>query len=268
MLINRQTRRLLREASGVASSGKSMLRRSASRPVAIAAGLVLAGLAFVLAGLFVLGGSSERVPASLTQAGLPRVDLGDPSARRSVLDAQPSAGGPQSYAETLGRDEYDIIIDKIGVSAPVRTFGMDPATVDSPKPAPAVPEGPEGGQVVAWYDFTADPGAGGNAVFAGHVTWSRAPAVFYSLSSLQPGDTIRLRRRDGVLEIAYRVFSVFEVDPNDSDSVRVMDPVDGAVITLITCGGRYIPATPGQPGDYESRVVVRAIPYSMSRISS
>lgn len=270
MLISRLTRRLVREASGVASRGRRVLRISPSRRVAIAAtSLVLVGFALVLAGLFVLGGDSH-VSHTPTPSGLPRVDLGDPSARRSALEPQqplPGSGGGQAYAATLGRDEYDIIIDKIGVQAPVKTFGLDPATADSPKPLPAVPQGPEGGQEVAWYDFTAEPGAGGNAVFAGHVTWSRSPAVFYSLSSLEAGDTIRLRRRDGAVEIGYRVFSVFLVDPNDPDSVKVMEPVDGAVITLITCGGKYIPATPGHPADYDSRVVVRAAPYSVSRIS-
>lgn len=267
MRIARQTNRLLRKASGVPSRGERLLRVFASRRVAIAAAaLVLGGFGLVLAGLFALGGSSDSVSENLTQAGLPRVDLGDEFARRSLLDVRQSFP-PQSYATALGRDEYDMIIDKIGVWAPVRTFGLDPDTIDSPKPEPAVPEGPEGGQIVAWYDFTAQPGGGGNAVFAGHVTWSRAPAVFYSLSSLQPGDVIRLRRRDGAVEISYRIYSVFEVDPDDPDSVKVMDPVNGAVITVITCSGRYVPATPGRPGDYESRVVVRAIPYSISSIT-
>ena len=76
-------------------------------------------------------------------------------------------------------------IDRIGVDAPVVPEGMDEQNV---------PLVPLNAYEVAWYDFTAQPGTTGNAVFAGHKTWG-GEAVFYDLDQLQRGDTIRLTGR-------------------------------------------------------------------------
>ena len=54
----------------------------------------------------------------------------------------------------LGDGAYNIVIDKIGVDAPVETFGLDDQQV------PEVPTGADAGQIVAWYDFTSKPGTG------------------------------------------------------------------------------------------------------------
>ena len=88
-------------------------------------------------------------------------------------------------------------IERIGVNAPVVTYGLDANSF------PIVPSGAGAGSIVAWYDFSARPGTGGNAVYAGHVTWYGA-AVFYSLSTLGAGDIIRLRDDRGA-EVAYQV---------------------------------------------------------------
>ena len=49
---------------------------------------------------------------------------------------------------------------------------------------------------VFWYDEGAAPGQAGNAVIAGHVDRVGGdPAIFWSLSSLKPGDTVRGQSR-------------------------------------------------------------------------
>lgn len=143
---------------------------------------------------------------------------------------------------------YRIIIQSIGVNAGVFTYGLD---------ADQVPEVPLNGSDVAWYDFSAPPGTGSNAVFAGHVTWG-GRAVFYDLGDVGIGDTISLRTDDGT-ELTYVVSDSFLVDPNDPNALGVMAPTESDVITLITCGGSfYYTGDPVFNGDYTHRRIVRA----------
>jgi LPXTG-site transpeptidase (sortase) family protein len=144
---------------------------------------------------------------------------------------------------------YRLVIDRIGVNAPVFTYGLD---------AEQIPEVPLNGSDVAWYDFSSAPGTGSNAVFAGHVTWG-GPAVFYKLDDVQVGDNIILRSDDGT-ELTYAVSDTLLVDPKDSASLSVMSPTDDDVITLITCGGSfYYTGDPVFNGDYTHRRIVRAL---------
>ena len=152
----------------------------------------------------------------------------------------------------LGNEAYTMVIDKIGVDAPVEAFGLDANQV------PEVPTGPgQGpGQIVAWYDFSAKPGTGSNAVFAGHVTWNGA-AVFYNLTSLAAGDSIKLRGQDGTL-LTYKVSDAYDVDPNDPNSIQVMARTSTDTLTIITCDGTTTHIG-GQFGvEYSNRLVIRA----------
>ena len=144
-----------------------------------------------------------------------------------------------------------MVIDKLGVNAQVQTFGLDAQAV------PEVPTGTNAAQIIAWYNFSAQPGTGSNAVFAGHVTWF-GPAVFYSLTSLANGDVIKLVGNDGE-EIVYEVNDIFQVDATDPDSLRVMSATDEDMITIITCDGVYTDTNdPIFGGEYSHRLVVRA----------
>lgn len=183
------------------------------------------------------------------------VDLGEDDEYLRLLDrpraatASPTPAVPA--APPLPDSGYRMVIDRIGVDAPVNVYGLDENAV------PEVPLGSDAADVVAWYNFSAKPGTGSNAVFAGHVTWN-GRAVFYDLQTLQPGDPIRLVGTDGT-ELTYVVSANFAVDPNDPDSLQVMQPTDTDVITLITCGGTFFEsADPVAGGDYTLRVIVRA----------
>lgn len=147
----------------------------------------------------------------------------------------------------LGDAGFRMVIDKLGLDAPVTTFGLDENLV---------PQVPYTGTDVAWYDFSARPGTGGNAVFAGHVLWS-GPAVFYDLDQLEKGDEVRLQGHDGT-RVVYRVSEVFQVDTRDPESLKVMWDTTRDVITIITCSGKFIDT--GDPilgGDYTHRLIVR-----------
>lgn len=207
------------------------------------------GLALIGIGVVSMAGGESRGPAPIV------VDLGDDNLRsldrRSAATASPTSPPVTPAAPRLPEAGYRMVIDKIGVDAPVDVYGLDENAV------PEVPTGPDAAEVVAWYNFSARPGTGSNAVFAGHVTWN-GRAVFYDLQTLQPGDFVRLVGTDGT-ELTYVVSESFAVDPNDPDSLQVMQPTASDVITLITCGGTFFETDdPASGGDYTLRVIVRA----------
>jgi LPXTG-site transpeptidase (sortase) family protein len=209
----------------------------------------LAGVILLAVGFMNLAGGGSAPPK-----GPPVVDLGiDASFLRTTNSPTntPAPTGPTpTPAPPLGDSPYEMIIEKIGVRAPVDTYGLDENAV------PEVPTGDDAAEVVAWYNFSAKPGTGSNAVFAGHVTWF-GPAVFYNLTSLAPGDVIKLKNDQGT-ELAYTVTSVFSVDPNDPDSLKVMAGTDKDVITIITCDGTFTHTNdPVFGGEYSNRLVVR-----------
>ncbi len=144
---------------------------------------------------------------------------------------------------------YQMTIERIGVDAPVVAKGLD---------ANRVPIVPLNSWQVAWYTFSAQPGTGGNAVFAGHVTWS-GRAVFYSLDKLVQGDVIHIRAQtgDSFTYIVTESYTVSETDPNAP--AQVMGPTSSDVITIITCDGEfYYTGDPVFNGSYTQRRVVRA----------
>ncbi len=232
----------------------SPVRRAVRSPLLRVLGTLtlVSGLALTSFGLYrLLDPEQSAPPPSL--ASQHRTDPG------AVYD-RPLGTAPTSTASPVPvlaappvepplRDEaYRLIIDRIGVNAGVFTFGVD---------ANRVPEVPLNATDVAWYNFSARPGTGSNAVFAGHVTWG-GPAVFYDLDSLEPGDKIVLRGDDGT-ELGYVVSETFLVDATDPNSLAVMSATSNDVITIITCGGSfYYTGDPIFNGDYTHRRVIRA----------
>jgi LPXTG-site transpeptidase (sortase) family protein len=215
-------------------------------------GLSLLGVAVVL-----LTSGEEEAPGNSPEV----VDLGNIDLDKLDRLAADSPTPAPPAEPPLGDQPYTIVIEKLGVTAPVSTYGLDDQAV------PEVPTGPDAKQVVAWYDFSARPGTGSNAVFAGHVTWN-GPAVFYKLGDMAAGDTIRLKGADGT-ELVYTVSSVFSVDPTDPDSVEVMHSTDRDVVTLITCTGTYTNTNdPVFGGEYDERLIVRAELTSVSKPAS
>jgi LPXTG-site transpeptidase (sortase) family protein len=204
----------------------------------VLAGLGCLGLfAAAALGFFVLrgGDSDEEVPPAVQAT------------------ASPTAGptAPPTNAPPPLSGSYRMIIDTLGVDAPVATYGLDERDI------PIVPTGPDAAEVVAWYDFSAQPGTGGNSVFAGHVTWF-GEAVFLKLETMKPGDSIRLLDEKGA-EVEYRVTANQTLAPDDPEAVKTMYPTDKDMVTIITCGGTFFDT--GDPiagGDYTHRIVIKA----------
>jgi LPXTG-site transpeptidase (sortase) family protein len=144
---------------------------------------------------------------------------------------------------------FRLVIDSLGVDAPAVRLGLDPRDV---------PQIPNDGAKVAWYEFTAKPGTGGNAVLSGHVRWAGDPGVFADLDELDEGDVIRLKWTEGE-ESVYEVSANLLLDADDPELLQAMEPTTVDTITLITCGGRWVTDLDNPlGGDFTERVVVQA----------
>ena len=138
-----------------------------------------------------------------------------------------------------------LLIATIGVDAPVVVLGIDENNVM---------EAPSQAFDVAWYDFSARPGFGSNAVFSGHVDFRDVgPAVFWELRNLTAGDPIEVRLADSTTYV-YRVTALNTFPTDGVPVAEIVGPSATEVITLITCAGTFDPAT----RQYSDRLVVRA----------
>ncbi len=221
------------------------MRASLSSRILIVAGAaaVAAGIAIMAVGLLsYLGQDSAQNPTLILRTFTPSPEV------------TPKPALTPSSTPPLGGKLYRLTIDSIGVDGLVQTLGLDENAI------PEVPtdyNSDNPGGVIAWYDFSAEPGTGSNAVFAGHNTWY-GNAIFGKLGGVQAGDMIKLRAEDGT-ELVYAVSDIFMVDPEDPGSLQVMRATPTDTITLITCGGTFIDTNdPVFGGEYTDRVVVRA----------
>lgn len=202
----------------------------------------IAGISLLILGLTSGGGGDDRPHPSATHL------TPTPSPTAPPSDAPELTPVPTPPLAEAG---YTMVIDKLGVDNVVTVEGLDEDAV------PVVPQGDGAADAVVWYNFSARPGTGSNAVFAGHVTWFGA-AVFYNLSTLTNGDIILLRADDGT-ELTYSVGAVFAVDDDDPNALNVMRATPTDIITIITCEGEFV-EVPGDPqgGYYKERLVVQA----------
>jgi LPXTG-site transpeptidase (sortase) family protein len=83
-------------------------------------------------------------------------------------------------------------------------------------------------------------------------------AVFWGLRELGEGDVVKILLEDGS-ELRYRVTHNLAIADNDPDTLELMYSTPNDVITLITCGGTWVPnRSMSLGGNYTHRIVVRA----------
>jgi LPXTG-site transpeptidase (sortase) family protein len=146
-----------------------------------------------------------------------------------------------------------------GSNAPIAKIQIEKADVDAPVVVKGVNDegvmqAPDNAYDVAWYDFSAQPGFGGNAVFAAHVDYINVgPAVFWSIKDLEQGDIVDIRLDDGTT-YKYAVTFKQQFDAATAPVNDIVGPTPVETVTLITCGGTFNPVT----HQYDKRLVVRA----------
>ncbi|MFG2787015.1 class F sortase [Streptomyces sp. NPDC048419] len=195
--------------------------------------------AVLLCGLWLWGRQVTGVAGDVPQTAAgdlaaigrpPEAEL--PSAVRPLKDALPQR----------------VDIPGLGVQAPVIARGLDArGAVEPPSFAQA--------GAVGWYAAGTTPGADGAALMVGHVDTRTRPAVFYRLSTMRPGQTVRVLRDDGgVAEFTVDDVQVQSRDRFDAARAYGQHRAGRAELRLITCGGTFDRAG----GTYTANVIVSA----------
>jgi hypothetical protein len=204
------------------------MTRSRSRPAALLA--AVAALA-VLAGCG--GGPQGRY------AGVSSTVAREPAEGVDAVRGFRSVRGYRATAVPVRLE-----IRRIGVATGLERLGRAPdRTV----------EVPSDWHVAGWYAEGPLPGDPGSAVVLGHVDSRTGPAVFYRLGELRPGDRVEVVRADGS-RARFRVDRTELYDKTRFPTAEVYYPTLTPMLRLVTCGGRFDPAT----GHYRSNVIVFA----------
>jgi sortase (surface protein transpeptidase) len=109
--------------------------------------------------------------------------------------------------------------------------------------------------LVGWYRFGPRPGEPGPAVLVGHVDTKTAPAVFYRLRQLRPGDEILVGQPDGTAT-RFRVGRLEQHPKTALPTNRIWTKANRPLLRLITCAGSYDHAT----RHYRDNLIVYASP--------
>ncbi|HSX40430.1 MAG TPA: class F sortase [Candidatus Saccharimonadales bacterium] len=159
------------------------------------------------------------------------------------------SASPSFAATTAPQQQTTVVtpvrlrIPKLGIDTTIEQVGLD---------ASGKMDVPSNNTNVAWYKLGYKPGEKGNAVIDGHLdTVTGAPAVFYSLSKLTAGDSVKVDDQNGHTY----TFAVVDKQSFDFDKVplaKIFGPSDTAYLNLITCEGVFNSVTK----NYSQRVVV------------
>lgn len=190
------------------------------------AGRLLTGVAWalLLLGLWMWGRDVTDV-----RLGTAAPTTGDMAA----VGRPPKVHLPPALKPLGGALPQRVDIPAMGVRAPVVARGLDADGALDPPPF-AQPG------TVGWYAAGVRPGAAGTALFVGHVDTETAPAVFYRLSAVRPGQAVRVVGDDGTVT-EFTVDDV-EVLPRDHfDARQAYGPREPgrAELRLVTCGGTF-----------------------------
>lgn len=204
-------------------------------------GRLVTGIAWVvlLLGLWLWGREATDV-----REGISRPATGDMAAAGRPPDVPlPPALPPLGDALPQRLD-----VPGLDLHAPVVARGLDTTGAIEPPPF----DRPD---AVGWYAVGVTPGAAGTALMVGHVDTETRPAVFYRISTLEPGETIRVLRDDAeVAEFTVDDVQVLTRDGFDAQQAYGPRDTERSELRLITCGGTFDRAT----DSYTANVIVSA----------
>lgn len=124
---------------------------------------------------------------------------------------------------------------------------------------------PSDARRVGWYRFGPWPGSGeGSVVLAAHVdSTTQGRGAFYRLREVRRGDVVRVAL-DGGRTAAYEVVALQRLAKRSLPLDELFRRDGPEVLTLITCGGRYL----RDAGGYQDNVVVTAVPMGEPSVTS
>jgi LPXTG-site transpeptidase (sortase) family protein len=205
------------------------MRRDKLAPLAVLAGLALAGLSAIAwhdgpadssAGPTPTASSSPTSPTQ-TESTL-RID-DKPSKPRHTPDKTTKA--PEGPELKTGEPER-LDLPSIGVSAAVSPIGTDGSRTLVP---------PSDYTTVGWWALGAEPGDGaGTTIVAGHTVHTGGGALD-NLANVEIGDSVRLERADQ--DLRYRVTSVttYRKGTLAANAAEVFDQTGPERLAIVTC---------------------------------
>ncbi len=210
------------------------------RPWRAAGTAVVVTMAMIGAGM--IGASLKTTPTPRPPQPLAQAGPEATAPASTADDAPPVDGQPvgQAAAGLARSAPTSIEIPRIGVDATIMSLGTNP---DGTVQVPPLDKADQAG----WYEPGASPGETGNAVIVGHVDSAvLGPAVFFDLGALTPGDTVTVRRADGV-PATFTVDSVKSYPKTAFPTELVYGPADRPSLRVVTCGGQFDQAAKSYP---------------------
>ncbi|MFA6039378.1 MAG: class F sortase [Candidatus Peribacteraceae bacterium] len=147
--------------------------------------------------------------------------------------AQPAAGDPVRLR--IPALNVDAAVEDVGLTA---SGGMDV---------------PKNWNHAGWFRFGARPGEAGNAVLAGHLDSPSAPAIFWDLAKLRPGDAVTVEDALGRIH-TFTVTNSVRYTGGDAPMEELFGPTPRSLLRLITCEGEW----DKEKETYGERLVVTA----------
>lgn len=208
----------------------------------------VAGAALLFAGLVLRGEGGSREPSRPFDNRTPAPAASTATATASVAGAPTPTATREPFDGQIAR----IVATSIGVDHAVEPIGVVNGQLDVPR---------DGENNVGWYEPYPKPGHGKNAVFAAHVNFNKKNGPFARLAEVVGGDEISIVMEGGptyVYEVL--VYARYDVDtiPTGDLIAAPERPESEEWITLITCGGEFVPDPGSEFGHYEQRDVVIA----------
>lgn len=178
-------------------------------------------------------------PTATPTAAPAATDTPAPTAQPTV---RPSPTAPPPTPTPVA-NPVQLKIPVINVNAQIEQVGLtSDGAMDVPKKW----------EDVGWYNLGARPGEAGNAVIDGHLDSDVAPAVFWRLGELKPGDHLYVVRSDNT-QLDFVVQKRTSFSYNDAAALPVIfGPASTPNLNLITCGGTWDRFTK----NYSNRLVV------------
>jgi len=215
------------------STGRSDGRRA--RSLAVAALVSVSAFTATIA----VGYPSVRPAPGAVPALLPPTEVG-----ASAGPARPDRSSPAVPVPAADAAPVRLRIPAIGVDAPVERLGLD---------ADGALGVPDDFGSAGWYERGPRPGETGPAVVAGHVDSHRAPAVFFRLGELGPGEEVVVAYSDGT-DVRFRTYHRARYPKDDFPTAAVYANTARPELRLVTCGGSFDRSA----GHYRDNVVVWA----------
>jgi hypothetical protein len=217
-------------------------------------GAAVAGVVTVVAGLLIVVSSPEEYGLSRDSLALEAQPRQSAAAQpqQAMFEAPPSVPPPlppiQPAPAMLPSTPKRLVVKRLGINAPIGSVGLDRRGAIQVPPI-------NNPNLVGWYRHGPTAGEGGPSVMLGHKDTRSGSAVFSRLYEIKNGDTIEIKRQDGVTAV-FTVGGVEQAAKTTFPTQRVYgdQPGSNAQLHLITCGGVYNRTT----GHYTDNIIVYA----------